>query len=147
MLKGCDVKVADDNTLMLLDFGNNVYTVVYGTPAGSVNEWFTANYFGTKGLIQGFKLNGQPYDFANKALADRVGGVQGHQAILPHVVGPHRDLGEQHVYEDVMQLVDWVREDKPTPVTAEHARHVIDIIESAYRSAETGQAQLLSTAF
>lgn len=138
---------ADDNTLMLLDFGNNVYSMVYGTPAGSINEWFTANYFGTKGLIQGFKLNGQPFDFANKALADRVGGVQGHQAILPHVVGPHLDLGEQHVYEDVMQLVDWVREDKPTPVTAEHARHVIDIIESAYRSAETGQAQSLSTTF
>ena len=138
---------ADDNTLMLLDFGNNVYSMVYGTPAGSVNEWFTTNYFGTKGLIQGFKLNGQPYDFANKTLADQVGGVQGHQAILPHVVGPHVDLGEQHVYEDVMQLVDWIREDKPTPVTAEHARHVIDIIESAYRSAETGQAQTLRTMF
>ena len=38
-----------------------------------------------------------------------------------------------------MQLVDWVRDGTPTPVTAEHARHVIDIIESAYRSAETGQ--------
>ena len=46
-----------------------------------------------------------------------------------------------------MQLVDWIREDKPTPVTAEHARHVVDIIESAYRSAATGQAQDLRTTF
>ena len=46
-----------------------------------------------------------------------------------------------------MQLVDWIREDKPSPVTAEHARHVIDIIEAAYRSAETGQAQELTTSF
>ncbi len=46
-----------------------------------------------------------------------------------------------------MQLVDWIREDKPTIVTPEHARHVIDIIESAYRAAETGQTQTLHTTF
>ncbi len=46
-----------------------------------------------------------------------------------------------------MQLVDWVRDGTPTVATAEHARHVIDIIESAYRSAETGQAQALTTTF
>jgi predicted dehydrogenase len=56
-------------------------------------------------------------------------------------------MQEAHVYEDVMQLVDWVREDRPTPVTAEQARHVIDVIESAYRSAETGQTQELTTTF
>ena len=46
-----------------------------------------------------------------------------------------------------MQLVDWVREGKPSIVTAEHARHVIEIIEAAYRSAETGQVQTLTTTF
>jgi predicted dehydrogenase len=46
-----------------------------------------------------------------------------------------------------MQLVDWVRDDKPSIVTAEHARHVIEIIESAYRAAETGQTQTLTTTF
>jgi hypothetical protein len=46
-----------------------------------------------------------------------------------------------------MQLVDWVREGKPSPVTAEHARHVIDIIESAYRAAATGETQELRTTF
>ena len=38
-------------------------------------------------MIQGFKLNGQPFDFPGKALAD----TEGLQVILPHVVGPHRD--------------------------------------------------------
>jgi predicted dehydrogenase len=51
------------------------------------------------------------------------------------------------VFEDVMQLVDWVRDGTPSIVTAEHARHVIDVIESAYRSAETGEVQELSTTF
>jgi predicted dehydrogenase len=36
-------------------------------------------------------------------------------------------------------------EDKPSIVTAEHARHVIEIIEAAYRAAETGQTQELTT--
>lgn len=139
---------ADDNTLMLLDFGSNLFVMVYGTPAGKITDWFAGNYYGTKGAITGFQLNGKIFDYPNKALAEAAGGgVHGHQIILPHVVGPHRDIDEQHVFEDIMQLVDWIREDKPTPVTAEHARHVIDIIESAYRSAETGQVQLLSTKF
>ena len=66
---------------------------------------------------------------------------------MPHVVGPHREIQEQHVFEDIMQLVDWVREDKATPVTAERARHVIDIIESSLRAAETGCTQELTTTF
>jgi predicted dehydrogenase len=36
---------------------------------------------------------------------------------------------------------------EPTPVTAEHARHVIDIIESGYVAPETGRAQNLTTSF
>ena len=71
----------------------------------------------------------------------------GAQMTLPHVKGAHRDIEEQHVFEDVAQLIDWVRDDIASPVTAQHARHVIDIIESSYRAAETGQAQDLTTTF
>jgi predicted dehydrogenase len=46
-----------------------------------------------------------------------------------------------------MQLVDWVRDGVPSPVTAEHARHVIEIVEKAYRAAETGATQELRTTF
>jgi predicted dehydrogenase len=46
-----------------------------------------------------------------------------------------------------MQLVDWINDGTPSPVTAEHARHVIDIIESAYRAAETGTTQEVRTTF
>ena len=35
----------------------------------------------------------------------------------------------------------------PTIASAEHARHVIDIIEAGYRAAETGQTQELRTTF
>lgn len=64
---------------------------------------------------------------------------------MPHVVGKHTEMPESHVFEDMMQLVDWVRDGTPSIVTAEHARHVIDIIESAYRAAQTGETQELRT--
>ena len=138
---------ADDNTLILLDFGDSLFALAYGTAAGSIAQGFSPSFFGTGGAIVGRNLNGQPFEYPGKAIADQAPGGVGAQWLLPHVVGPHREIGEHHVYEDIMQLVDWIREDKPSPVTAEHARHVIDIIESAYRSAETGQAQELTTSF
>ena len=46
-----------------------------------------------------------------------------------------------------MQLVDWIREDRPTINDIHHARHVIEIFDAAYRSAATGQAQTLRTTF
>ena len=139
---------ADDNTGILIDFGKGLFAVGFGSAAGSTNWWFTGTYFGTEGKIEGFELNGEELDYPQKPIADEAGGgVQGAQVTLPHVKGEHRDLPEQHVFEDVAQLIDWVRDDVASPVTAQHARHVIDIIESSYRAAETGQTQELTTTF
>ncbi len=139
---------ADDNTGVLIDFGSGMFSMAYGAAAGSINFWFSGTHFGTDGQIAGFELNGEPLDYPEKYLADEAGGgVRGAQVTLPHVVGPHPDIEEQHVYEDIMQLVDWVREGKASPVTAEHARHVTEIIEAAYTAADTGQTQRLRTTF
>jgi predicted dehydrogenase len=138
----CD---ADDNTFMVLDFGDALFAFVYGAAAGRVTEGFQPSFFGTKGAIVGLKLNGEPFDYPGRELAEQPGASR--QWLLPHVVGPHREIQEAHVFEDIMQLVDWIRDGTPTIVTAEHARHVIEIIEAAYRSAETGQTQTLSTTF
>lgn len=136
----CD---ADDNTFMVLDYGNALFAFVYGAAAGRVSEGFQPSVFGTKGAIIGRNLNGEAFDYPGRERAQQGSD----QWLLPHVVGPHQHIQEQHVYEDVMQLVDWVRDGKPSLVTAEHARHVIDIIESAYRSAESGTTQALQTSF
>lgn len=137
---------ADDNTLILLDFGANVFALAYGTAAGGPSGWCPI-YYGTTGVISDFNLNGKPIQYPGRELADQALGWTGEQWLLPHVTGPHRAIEEQHVFEDIMQLVDWVREGKATPVTAEHARHVIEIIEAAYTAAETGQTQMLKTEF
>ena len=141
---------ADDNTFMLLDFGSSLYAVAFGTVAGALTDQFgAARYFGTRGTIEGVLLNGEPFEFPGRELTvhQPVGDWEAQMRVLPHVVGPHRDILESHVFEDVMQLVRWARDGIPSRATAEHARHVIDIIESAYRAAETGESQDLRTWF
>lgn len=139
---------ADDNTGILIDFGDGLFALGFGTAAGSPNWWFTSRYFGSEGEVDGFKVNGEELEYPERPLYDEAGGgVMGAQMTLPHIKGAHRDIEEQHVFEDVAQLIDWIRDDIPSPVTADRARHVIDIIESGLRAAETGQTQDLTTTF
>jgi predicted dehydrogenase len=140
----CD---ADDNTVMLLDFGENLFAFAYGTASGGITQGFSGNYFGTRGSIIGLSMNEEPLDYPGADLARQAGGDAsiGNQWLLPHVNELHRDLPEQHVFEDVMQLVDSIADGKPSLVTPQHATHVIDIIEAAYRASSTGQTQVLST--
>jgi predicted dehydrogenase len=140
----------DDNTLLLLGYGDGAFAVVHGTAAGILIDDFGAGqFFGTEGEIRGLLLNGEPFDFTGRELT--VGAPSWdwdtQMFVLPHVTGPHRSIPESHVFEDIMQLVDWVRDGTPSAATAEHARHVIDIIESGYRAAETGRTQELHTTF
>jgi predicted dehydrogenase len=140
---------ADDNTVLLLEFGEGLVAVAYGAAAGSPNRQFASGlYYGTSGTIDGVLLNGAPFAYPGSGeLGDRAGDQEANNRLLPHVTGPHPAIGEAHVFEDIMQLVDWVRDGRPSPVTAEHARHVIDIIESGYRAAATGATQALRTTF
>jgi predicted dehydrogenase len=126
----CDM---DDSTFVLIEFDQAVFALAYGTYSGSVTRGFHPNIYGTAGSVVGPELNGESLSLDGD-----------HE---PHVVGEHQVKPESHVFEDVMQLVDWVREARPSIATAEHARHVIDIIESAYRAADTGRRQDLTTTF
>lgn len=132
---------ADDNTLMVLDFGDTLFAFVYGTFAGTLTEFGMPSYYGTNGRIEGTKLNGAEMEYPGS----ETGLSRFH--LLPHVTGQHREMGEAHVFEDTMQLVDLIRDGTPTVATPEHARHVIEIIEAGYRAAETGQTQTLATTF
>jgi predicted dehydrogenase len=141
---------ADDNTILLLDFGEGLFAIAYGTAAGQLSHQFGAGiYFGTAGTIEGVLLNGEPFDFPKRELTldAPVSDWDAQMRVLPDVVGPHREIPESHVFQDIMQLVDWIRDGTESQVTADHARHVIDIIESGYRSAQGGEIQELATSF
>jgi predicted dehydrogenase len=130
----CD---AEDNTLIVLDFGQGVFAFAYGTFAGGVAEWAGPSFFGAKGTIVGLRHNGQPIEV-------QTGGHPNG----PHVTGVHAEMDENHVFEDMMQLDDWIFDDAARPIaTAEHAAHVIEIIEAALNASQTGQTQTLRTEF
>jgi predicted dehydrogenase len=136
---------ADDNSLLLLDFGDSVFGFVHGTFAGHITGLGRINVYGSEGAIEGEFHNGSPLDYPGR---ERVRpGRFGDVVLLPHVTEAHAALDEAHVFEDVMQLVDCVREDVTSVCDARHARHVIEIIEAAYRAAKTGRAQGLETTF
>jgi predicted dehydrogenase len=127
---------AEDTTLMVLDFGDGRFAMAHGTLAGMVSEFGQPSFFGTSGAIVGTKLNGEP-----------IPREEGVHPMGPHVTGRHADLEEMHVYEDFMQLVDYVLDGTPPVATAAHAAHVIEIIELALKASETGQTQTLRTTF
>jgi predicted dehydrogenase len=147
--RAVDIEV-DDNTVLLLDFGDGLFAVAHGTAAGWTTEEFgAATYFGTEGTLEGILLNGELIDFPGRELTEHAPRTdwEAQMRVLPHVTGTHRTIPESHVYEDVMQLVRWVRTGRPSPANARHARHVIEIIESGYRAGETGRTQDLVTDF
>lgn len=130
---------ADDNTLIVLDFGNAQYAFVHGTAAGMVSAFGMPTYFGTKGNIANNLLNGEKI----RVPAEEAG----EHPLGPNIQGVHREMGENHVFEDTMQLINYIREGTKPYATAEHARHVIEIIEASYASAESGSAVELTTTF
>jgi predicted dehydrogenase len=123
----------DDQTILLLDFDDTFYAVVYATVAGGLTKGFFPNIYGTEGAIVALKFGDEDLQ------------IEGEYP--RHVCGPHRAMRESHVFEDVMELVDLVQHGIPPMGTPEHAMHVIDIIEAGYRSAATGQVQELRTSF
>lgn len=140
----------DDNTLLLLDFGGARFALATGTAAGRTNPQFAAStFYGTKGVLDGVLLNNTPIEFEGReqTLGAPITDWEAQMRTLPHVTGPHRDIPESHVFEDVMQMVRWVRDGIPSLATAELARHVIEIIEAGYASARNGHAIDLRTTF
>ena len=125
----------DDNFAFLLDFGNNVFGMFYSALAGGENM-MSPSIYGTEGKIEKGKFNDeQLFDNPIKSIAAKD---------LPPV---HLKMHEPFVYRDVMELIDYVREDKMPLGSAEQACHVIEIIEAGFESMRTGKTIELKTSF
>jgi predicted dehydrogenase len=129
----------DDTTLLLLDFGNAAFAFVYAAVAGHL--WKGGRII----ALYGMDASIVGTTFVRTMMGDE--NLKKPEDHEPHVMGVHATMAESHVFEDMMQLVDWAADGKPSVASVEHARHVIDIIEAGYRAAETGQTQTLRTTF
>jgi predicted dehydrogenase len=155
--EGREIKVEmDDNTLLLLDFGERGFAVVGGhfCQTGQVIGWGFMGLYGSSGTIEITRLladtayPGQiktnPPELGEKlGLEDDAKGMAG----VPYITGPHTQIQEAHLWADIRHLVDCILHDREPIPGAEHARHVIEIIEKGYGAAQTGQVQELRTTF
>lgn len=158
----------DDNTVMLLDFGDNVFAMLGGhnsvapSSIGFGRLWFsgTEGYLdggGRMGAVEISSRRGVPDELLRdvEVLPDegterrgRSGGLRVRvPGELPHVVGEHLELPERHVYADIIHLADCIAEDREPVPTGAHARHVVELIEKGYLASKTGQTQELRTTF
>lgn len=142
---GKEVKVEmDDNTVMLLDFGDATFAMLHSSFCSGDGEPFSRLHVaGSEGAIE---LGHEKLE----VWGSRVSGwhrVEGLPRGLPYVSGVHLELEEAHIFSDIMHLVDCVENDKTPVISGEHARHVVEIIEGAYIAAKEGSAKALSSSF
>ncbi len=143
----------EDNVLISLDFGNNVL----GLSSGQMCQWGTTMwgqlcFFGATGAIEvtgsregtswpsKFLVNGKEQDISawTPPLDQGLRLISGDK---------HSSLEEAHVYVDIVHFAECVRDSKKPVASAEQARHVIEIIELAYKSAKTRQTLPTTTSF
>ena len=127
----------EDCISISLDFGDNVHGLCYAVPRGDFQGregGFTPLVIGSEGCLWGAKLGDGSLIYPDD-----------HE---PNVTPAHRELPENHVFADIMQAVDLIRKGGSTLANMDHARHVIDIIESCYASSASGKTiTLCPTAF
>ncbi len=137
----------DDCTTFVLEFADGVQVTVNtsfikGSPVSPSLE-----LVGSKGAIIVGGRGSQ--GVAELWVQSERRGTYGYENDLKEVL-PREDvrypLGS-HILSDILHLAECIREDKTPRVSAEHARHVIEIIEKAYEAAHTGITQPLITEF
>jgi predicted dehydrogenase len=138
----------DDNSLVLMEFENGaIATAVGSNCAGSPRiPWGGLSVFGTDGALDVIDVDpysGYPLEFEISGK-----NPQRFRAELveqPYIRGRHLEIEEPHVYADIMDLVDAIRDDRPTRAPGEQARHVVEIIEKSYAAVSSGQTQTLTS--
>jgi len=136
-----------DNNLVTMEFASGTLAVAVGSDcAGSMAmPWGGLGLYGTAGALETTHVDhssGYPLSF--KVQGDQQTAVLADQ---PYLRGQHLTIEEPHVYADIMDLVDAIRDDRAPRATGEQARHVVEIIERARIAARTGQTQELTSTF
>jgi predicted dehydrogenase len=148
----------DDNSLLMLDFGDATFAVAGGHTcmSGPLLQWGAMGIYGSAGAIETLEiepLSGHPSKLhlaSRTPLPELDGARHGEYAPhdwLPYVTPEHAAIPEPHVFADIMHCVECIRSGQHPVASGEHAAHVIEIIEKGYLAARTGQTQELETSF
>jgi predicted dehydrogenase len=149
----------EDNNVVLMEFSSGALAVATGADCrgGARTPWGGLTLYGTAGVLDvtdvdqasgyptRFEVQGGIWPEAEPSRRTREYLAElGDQ---PYLRGEHLAIEEPHVYADIMDLADAIREDRPPRATGEQARHVVEIIEQAQLAAHSGQTQELTSTF
>ncbi|MGI8912789.1 MAG: Gfo/Idh/MocA family protein [Chloroflexota bacterium] len=136
---------ADDNTLLMLDFGNATFAVIDGTFNVNAAKGPQVEIFGRSGTIN---LNNQTQDGAPPLEIFRFDAAPGIDGwITPR--GGQGDGDRQRYRRAILvkHLADCLATGTHPVASAEHARHALEIMVKAIESARSGRAIALRTTF
>ena len=141
----------EDNNLVLMEFACGAIAVAAGTNANASRHipWGGLSIHGTEGVLEITDVH-EPSGYPLAFEVSSGGSVDTWKAQLsdqPYLEGSHLDIPEPHVYADIMDLVDAIRDEHLPAASGEQARHVVDIVESARRAVRTGATQDLTTSW
>jgi predicted dehydrogenase len=148
-----------DNAALTLQFDGGALAICWGcrSATGKVLEWGAIGFYGTAGSIEATSIHmesGWPdvveWRASGEARVFRYpagGFAPGDGWESPLAPPPHAEILEQHVYLDLLDFVTAIREARRPLASAPHAAHVVEVIECAYRAAQTGQAQEIRSTF
>jgi predicted dehydrogenase len=128
---------ADDNWQMLLDFGGSRFAAV---TANNVVVGTRAPVVEIHGLRGTIALDPIYVDAPVEVLRAGSGWESVTLPVTGRAAGPDHHLGIEH-------LVDCILEDREPLLSAEHAIHVLDILESAAQSAASGSTREVTSTF
>jgi predicted dehydrogenase len=137
---------ADDNTLLMLDFGGATFAVVDGTFNVNAARSPKIEIFGREGTINigDIREESAPLEVF---CVDAVSGLSGWVApTLREHAATERRLGALRRAVLVDHLIDSI-DGAPVVLSGDHARHALEIMLKADESARTGRALDLVTTF
>jgi predicted dehydrogenase len=148
--KSIDVEM-DDNTWLLLDFGGSC-TVMLGAAFSYDAHYLHGGLLGLFGSDGGIEvvrtdpLSGWPAEIHILRGGEKE-IIQADNNQHPLLQGIHGTIQEPHIFVDIMELIDCIRTGNKPVASLEHARHVVEVIDKGYISAQTGQRQYMTTTF
>ena len=136
---------ADDNIVLMLDWGEGTFAQVDSSHCMLASQGPWAEFYGTEGVV-----------VSGAGEAPRNEGVPPLQIYQEDVkfgkrgwfkVYPSRGEKRWSIEQGVETAIDCMREGRKPLNSGEHARHVVEIIERARESAESGEILPLTSTF
>ena len=140
----------EDNVMVLMEFASGAIGMAAGANSrGSARiPWGGMGLYGTTASLEVTDVDnasGYPLRFEVQGRETREEGSE--LSASPYITGEHLTLEEPHLYADIMDLAQAIREDRPPRATGEQARHVVEIVEKALQAARSGQTLELESTF